>query len=126
MQSARSRSAGSLTFAVTVWLALTPVGAHAGELMDAVSPQARITLDRVVRDAVEYDHCRVDWDLGEQDVDAYVELLRETIKELPQYATLDGDGRKVLLLNLLVELQREAMAAPPPDCSVARMGGKRA
>ena len=64
-------------------------------------------------------------ELDDHEADSFVAMLSEAIQELPQYATLDVDGRKVLLLNLLMEMQREAAAAPAPDCTVARIGGKR-
>jgi hypothetical protein len=126
MQPNRFHHPYSLTFAAALLLASMCAGAKAGEIIDAVSPQARTTLDTVVRHAVEYDHCRRDSDLDEQSVNSYIELLSEALAELPQYAALDSDGRKVVLLNLLFELQQEAMAAPAPDCAMARVGGKRA
>ena len=128
MHPNRSCRVGSLTFAAMLILAfflVAPAGAHAGELMDALSRQARRDVDRVVRYAVAYDHCRGDYQLDDHEADSFVVLLSEAIQELPQYVALDVDGRKVLLLNLLVEMQREAATAPAPDCTVARVGGKR-
>jgi hypothetical protein len=119
---------GSLTFAATLALACmlaAPAGARAGALMDALSPQARRNVDTVVQYAVAYDHCRGDYEIDDRQADSFVALLSEAIQELPQYATLDVDARKVLLLNLPMEMQREAAVAPAPDCAVARIGGKR-
>ena len=119
--------AGSLTFAaLTLALILiAPVAARAGALMDALSPEARSNVDAMIRYAVAYDHCRGNYELDDHETDAFVALLSRAVQELPQYATLDADGRKVLTLNLLNEMQNEAAHAPPPDCSVARIGGKR-
>ena len=120
---------GPAKFAATLALAVlftVPFGAQAGELMDALSPEARQTVDQVVQDAVAYDRCRGEWEMEDHEVDSYVELLSETVKELPQYSALDPEGRKVLLLNLLVEMQQAAMATPAPDCAVVRIGGQRA
>jgi hypothetical protein len=119
---------GSLTFAVT--LAVTcilaaPAGARAGALMDALSPQARQNVDNVVRYAVAYDRCRGNYELDDGEADSFVAVLSDAMQELPQYATLDVEGRKVLLLNLLMEMEREAAAAPAPDCAMANIGGKR-
>jgi hypothetical protein len=117
-----------LTFAATLAVACmlaVPAGAYAGALMDALSPQARRNVDTVVRYAVAYDHCRGDYELDDREVDSFVGLLSDALQELPQYATLDADGRKAMLLNLVMEMQREAAAAPAPDCAVARIGGKR-
>ena len=83
------------------------------------------TSTRVVQYAVAYDHCRGDYELDDREADSFVAMLSEAIQELPQYTTLDVDSRKALLLNLLMEMQREAAAAPAPDCAVARIGGKR-
>ena len=119
---------GSLTFAATLAVACmlaVPAGAYAGALMDALSPQARRNVDTVVQYAVAYDHCRGDYELDDREVDSFVGLLSDALQELPQYATLDADGRKAMLLNLVMEMQREAAAAPAPDCAVARIGGKR-
>jgi hypothetical protein len=70
MQPNRSNQTVSLIFAAAaIVLASMCAGAQAGEIMDAVSPQARSTLDMVVRHAVEYDHCRRDSELDEQSVD---------------------------------------------------------
>jgi hypothetical protein len=127
MRSNRSRDAGSLTLAATLVAVcmLAAPAARAGALLDALSPQARHNIDRVVQYAVAYDHCRGDYELGDREADSFVVMLSEAIQELPQYTTLDVDGRKVLLLNLLMEMQREAATAPAPDCAVARIGGKR-
>jgi len=102
-----------------------PAGAQAGGLMDALSPQARRSIYELVSYAVAYDYCRGDYQMADDEADSIVVLLSEAIQELPQYAELEPDGRRVLLLNLLVEMQQEAAAAPVPDCSVARVGGKR-
>jgi hypothetical protein len=110
---------------LAVLLAL-PAGARAGELMDALSPKARTSVERVVRYAVEYDNCRGDQEMGDEEADFFVELLSESIKEHPQYATLDAEGRQVLLLNLILEMQQEVLAAPAPDCAVVRAAGQRA
>ena len=126
MQPNRSCLTVSLTFSAALLLASMCAGTQAGEIMDAVSPQARSNLDMVVRHAVEYDHCMRDSELDEQSVDAYIELMTDALAELPQYPALDSDGRKVLLLNLMFELQQAAMTAPAPDCAMARVGGKRA
>ncbi len=128
MRPDRSCGVVSLTFAATLAVACllaAPAGARAEALLDALSPQARRTVDRVVQYAVAYDHCRGDYELDDREADSIVALLTEAMQELPGYAALDGDGRKVLLLNLLMEMQREAAAAPAPDCTVARIGGKR-
>jgi hypothetical protein len=127
MRFDRSSSAGALKFAAVLAAAcmLAAPAARAGAILDALTPQARHNVDRVVQYAVGYDHCRGDYELDDHDADAFLAVLSEAIQELPQYATLDGDGRKVLLLNLLMEMQREAAAAPAPDCAVARIGGKR-
>jgi hypothetical protein len=93
--------------------------------MDTLSPEARRNVDKMVEYAVAYDHCRGDYELDDREADSFVRLLSGAVQELPQYVLLDADGRKVLLLNLLMEMQREAAAAPPPDCTVARVGGKR-
>ena len=60
-----------------------------------------------------------------QEMQSYVDLISAALADLPQYEALDADGRKLLLINLLGELQREALAAPAPDCTVARVGGQR-
>lgn len=127
MRSDRSCGVGSLTFAAALAVAcmLAAPTARAGALLDALSPQARRSVDMVVQYAVAYDHCRGDYELDDREADSFVGMLSEAIQELPQYATLDADGRKALLLNLLMEMQREAAVAPAPDCAVARIGGKR-
>ena len=125
MQPVRTHRVTSLTFAGAAVLAAVWSGAQAGQIMDAVSPQARANLETVVRHAVEYKHCRGDQPLDEPSVQSYVDLLSEALDDLPQYATLDADGHKVLLINLLVELQQEALSAPVPDCALARVGGQR-
>jgi hypothetical protein len=119
--------AGSLTFAMLSLALLlgVPTAARAGTLMDALSPQARSNVDAMVRYAVAYDHCRGNYELDDHEADAFVALLSQAVEELPQYATLDADGRKVLMLNLLNEMQNAAAQAPAPDCAVARIGGKR-
>ena len=126
MQPNRSHQTVSLTFAAALLLASMCAGAQAGEIMNSVSPQARSNLEMVVRHAVEYDHCMRESELDEQSVDAFIEVMTDALAELPQYAALDNDDRKVLLLNLMVELEQAAMAAPAPDCAMARVGGKRA
>jgi hypothetical protein len=93
--------------------------------MDALSPEARLSVHRIVEYAVAYDHCRGDYELDDREADSFVRQMTEAVQGLPQYALQDADGRKVLLLNLMMEMQREAAAAPPPDCAVARVGGKR-
>jgi hypothetical protein len=128
MQPYSSSRVGRFTFAAMLCLALmlaAPAGARAGQLIDALSPQARRTVDELVRYSVEYDHCRGTYEMSDGEADAIVAQLSEVVQDLPQYAKLEPDGRKVLLLNLLFEMQREAAAAPAPDCSVARVGGKR-
>src|SRR5512134_256579 len=115
----------SLTFAAAVLLTAFCTGARAGQIMDAVSPQSRANLEMVVRHAVEYDHCRPDQQLDDAQIQSYVDVISEALADLPQYVELDADGRKTLLINLLVELQQEALAAPAPDCAMARVGGKR-
>ena len=127
MQLARSSSVGPLTF-VTVLAALcvfAAPAAYGGAILDALSPQARHKVERLVQNAVAYDHCRGDYELDDSEADSIVATLSQAVQELPEYATLDADGRKALLLNLLMEMQREAAAAPAPDCTVARIGGKR-
>jgi hypothetical protein len=122
----RSFRAARLMFAsVAVALFAAPAGAYAGALIDALSPEARRNLERIVEYAVAYDHCRGDYELDDREADSFVRQMTEAVQGLPQYALLDADGRKVLLLNLAMEMQREAAAAPPPDCAVARVGGKR-
>ena len=109
-------------------LALTlaaPAGTRAGHLIDDLPPQARRTIDAVVRYSVEYDHCRGAYQMGDAEADAIVAQLSEAIQDLPQYANLEADERKVLLLNLLLEMQQAAAVAPVPDCSVARVARKR-
>jgi hypothetical protein len=128
MRSDRTCSVGSLIFAATLVVAcllVAPAGARAERLMDALSPKARHNLELMVRYAVAYDHCRGDYELDDREADSFVAMLTEAVQELPQYAALDSDERKVLLLNLLLEMQQEAAAAPAPDCAVARIGGKR-
>ena len=128
MRPHRSCGVVSLTFAATLVVACllaAPAGARAETLLDALSPQARRTVDRVVQYAVAYDHCRGNYELDDREADSVVAVLTEAVQELPGYAALDSDGRKVLLMNLLMEMQREAAAAPAPDCAVARIGGKR-
>lgn len=126
MPIVRSCRAAALAFAAfAVALFAAPAGARAGALMDALSPEARRQIDKVVKYAVAYDHCRGDYQLDDREADSYVRLLSDAVQELPQYALLGADGRKVLLLNLLMEMEREAAAAPAPDCAVARVGGKR-
>ncbi len=127
MQFDRFCRAGSLTLAAALAAAcmLAAPAARAGAILDALSPQTRHNIDRVVEYAVAYDHCRGDYELDDHEADSIVATLTAAIQELPQYSALDGDGRKVLLLNLLMEMQREAAAAPAPDCTVARIGGKR-
>ncbi len=93
--------------------------------MDSLSPEARRNVDRIVEYAVAYDHCRGDYELDDREADSFVRQMTEAVQELPQYVLLDADGRKALLLNLVMEMQRKAAAAPPPDCAVARVGGKR-
>jgi hypothetical protein len=127
MQPDPSSRVGFFTFAATLCLAFmlaAPAGVRAGQLMDTLSPQARRTVDDLVRYAVAYDRCRGDYEMSDAEADAIVARLSEAVQELPQYAKLEPDGRKVLLLNLLFEMQREAATAPAPDCSVARVGGK--
>lgn len=127
MPIVRSCRAASLTFAAAfaVGLLAAPAATRAGALMDALSPEARRNVDRMVEYAVSYDHCRGDYELDDREADSFVRLLSDAVQALPQYALLDADGRRVLLLNLLMEMQREAATAPPPDCAVARVGGKR-
>lgn len=110
--------------AVPLMLA-APAAVHAGEIMDALSPQARDDVDRIVRYSVAYESCRADWELDEAEIDGFVARLSQALKELPYYSSLDRDGRKVLLFNLLLEMQMEAQSVPAPDCSVVRVGGKR-
>jgi len=127
MRSDRSYSVDLLTVAAAFAAAcmLAAPAAHGGAILDALSPQARHNIDRLVQYAVAYDHCRGDYEMDDGEADAIVTTLSEAVQELPQYAGLDSDGRKALLLNLLMEMQREAAAAPAPDCTVARIGGKR-
>jgi hypothetical protein len=128
MQPDPSSRVGLFTFAAMLCLALmlaAPAGTRAGQLIDALSLPARRTVDELVRYSVEYDHCRGTYEMSDAEADAIVAQLSEAVQDLPQYATLAPDGRKVLLLNLLMEMRREAAAAPAPDCSVARVGGKR-
>lgn len=100
-----------------------PTPARAGALIDALSPQARHTIDELVRYAVAYDHCRGDYVMSDAEADTIVAQLTQAASELPQYAQLEPDGRKALLLNLLFEMRQAAASVPVPDCSVARVGG---
>jgi hypothetical protein len=106
-------------------LACLCAGARAGELMDAVSAESRAKLDMVVRHAVEYDHCGSNQALDDGQIQMYVDVISEALAELPRYAELDADARRVLQTNLLIELQQAALAAPAPDCALARVGGQR-
>ena len=86
MRSNRSCGVGSLTFAATLVVACmlaAPAGARAGALLDALSPQARHNIDRVVQYAVAYDHCRGDYELDDREADSFVVMLSEAIQELP-------------------------------------------
>ncbi len=126
MQPGPSSRVDLFTFAAMLCLALmlaAPASTHAGQLIDALSLQARRTVDELVRYSVEYDHCRGTYEMSDAEADAIVAQLSEAVHDLPQYAKLEPDGRKVLLLNLLLEMQREAAAAAAPDCAVARVGG---
>jgi len=127
MQSVSSCSVGSLTSAAALAAVciLAAPAARGGPILDALTAPTRHNVERVVQYAVAYDHCRGDYELEDQEADSIVAVLSQAIQELPEYSTLDADGRKVLLLNLLMEMQREAAAAPAPDCAVARIGGKR-
>ena len=98
-------------------LCVVPAEARAGEILDALSSQARRTADMLVRQAVVHDQCPGRAALDDEAADFYVDLLSETLMEQPQYRALEADGRKVLLLNLLQELQEQADSAPAPDCS---------
>ena len=87
---------------------------------------ATLTFDGPGQGEGEYDFAiRGDYELDDHEADSFVGLLSDAVQEFPQYRLLDADGRKALLLNLVMEMQREAAAAPPPDCAVARVGGKR-
>jgi hypothetical protein len=114
-QRARA-SALAATCLMTV-LCVVPARIRAGELLDTLSAQARRTADMLVRQAVVHDNCPGRTELDDEGADFYVGLLSETLMEQPRYRALDADGRKVLLLNLLHELQEQADSAPAPDCS---------
>jgi hypothetical protein len=98
-------------------LCLLPIRVSAGEILDAMSADARRTADMLVRQAVVHDNCPRRTELDEQSAGFYASLLTEMLMEQPQYRALDADGRKVMLLNLLQELQEQADSAPAPDCS---------
>ena len=103
--------------ALAAALCLLPATVQSGELLDALSSQARRTADMLVRQAVVHDGCPGAIEVDDEAADFYLNLLSETLMEQPQYRALDAVGRKVVLLNLLHEMQEQAEAAPAPDCS---------
>jgi hypothetical protein len=112
---ARATLIGAPLLAAT--LCLLPAPVQSGEILDTLSSEARRTADMLVRQSVVYDHCPGRAELDDETAEFYVTLLSEALTEHPQYRTLDEDGRKGLLLNLLHEMQEAADAAPAPDCS---------
>jgi hypothetical protein len=113
----RARVSPLAAMCLMTLLCVVSAEARAGEILDGLSSQARRTADMLVRQAVVHDHCPGRVELDEQVANFYVDLLSDTLMEQPQYRALDTDGRKVLLLNLLQELQEQADSAPAPDCS---------
>lgn len=113
----RARATALAASSLMAVLCVLPTAAQAGEILDALSSQARRTADMLVRQAVVYDNCPGRAELDDEAAEFYVDLLSQTLMEHPQYRTLNVDGRKVLLLNLLHEMQDAAEAAPAPDCS---------
>jgi hypothetical protein len=113
----RARATVVTASSLVAVLCILPAPAQSGEVLDALSSQARRTADMLVRQAVVYDNCRGRAELDDEAAEFYVDLLSQALTEHPQYGTLDADGRKVLLLNLLHEMQQAVDAAPAPDCS---------
>jgi len=93
-------------------------------LIDALSVQARRTVDDLVRYSVEYDHCRGTYEMSDVEADAIVAQLSEAVEDLPQYAKLDHRRPQDAAAQPAVRMQQAAATAPQP-CSVVRVGGKR-
>lgn len=121
------RAMAKATVAIPALLLMfaAPAAVHAGKIMDALSPQARDDVQQIIEYSVVYDHCRAEWEMDDAEADGFVARLSQAISGLPQYTALNGDDRKVLLLNLMLEMQVEARSLPAPDCTTARVGGKR-
>lgn len=113
----RARASALAVTCLMTALCVVPAETRAGEILDAMSAQARRNADMLVRQAVVHDNCAGSTDLDDEAADFYVDLLSETLMEQPRYLALDADGRKAMLLNLLHELQEQADSAPAPDCS---------
>jgi hypothetical protein len=113
----RARVSALVATCLMTMLCVLSADVRAGQILDALSAQARRPADMLVRQAVVHDNCPGRAELEDEAANFYVDLLSETLMEQPQYRALDADGRKVLLLNLLHELQEQADSAPAPDCS---------